>query len=349
MELNRANLGDIGARLEAISRSIGSEGDSKVGSAGTQGADVLKDLIDLLGKDGSIDKKDVNILKLFLELLSQLGGNGNKGGEELSRPMGGGGSGGAPQSGGPAGSQAPPASGASGGGEPAAASGAQPAPSDQRSTLQQVAQKAYDTIETSANADGKVSTMERTALDMFAKAFGLPPKSEPAPAPAPAPAPPPAASSGMTGVLRDMMDSAMKDGKIDKNEARAIGAIIDAMGGKSTLPAGDAQSMLRELLKGVSADGKFSKDDLSAFTKMLGLVSKDPGRLGPPKGGTVAAGSAGAAPEVQGRRVAQRGGDERAADDVAAQLPNVAKSFLQNTLGIGRFGGKQKMEDKDLF
>ncbi len=346
MELNRANLGDIGARLEAISRSIGSEGDSKVGSAGTQGADVLKDLIDLLGKDGSIDKKDVNILKLFLELLSQLGGNdGNKGGEELSRPMGGGGAGGAPQSGGPAGSQAPPASGASGGGEPAVESDARPAPSDQRSTLQQVAQKAYDTIETSANADGKVSTMERAALDMFAKAFGLPPKSEPAPAPAP----PPAASSGMTGVLRDMMDSAMKDGKIDKNEARAIGAIIDAMGGKSTLSNGDAQSMLKDLLKGVSADGKFSKDDLSAFTKMLGLVSKDPGRLGPPKVETMAAGSAGAAPEVQGRRVAQRGGEERAADDVAAQLPNVAKSFLQNTLGIGRFGGKQKMEDKDLF
>lgn len=117
MDLNNVNLPGLGARISAIEQSGATDMKQDVEGLGDQvGVDILKDLIGILGKDGSIDKKDINILKLFLELLSQLDDKEGGAKDAMSKALEGGGLASVPPAtGGPAGSQAPPVNGGSNG------------------------------------------------------------------------------------------------------------------------------------------------------------------------------------------------------------------------------------------
>jgi hypothetical protein len=70
-----------------------------------------------------------------------------------------------------------------------------------------------------------------------------------------------------------VLASAMKDGSINENESKAIGALVGKMGGNAQgLSQSDVMKMLTDVMSGTSADGSFSDQDLATFDKVLSLV-----------------------------------------------------------------------------
>jgi hypothetical protein len=371
MELNNATLANLGSQISAIERSSSGDMKKDVDSLGEQsGVGVMKDLIDLLGKDGKFDKQDLNILKLFVELMQQLEDKEGGAQDAMQKALEGGGMPiAAPATGGPSGSQAPPQGSVPTGSAPQTAApnatapggeaGKSEAPKGESSTTpssseapksdstqaasketpvqgksetsaenkaesqaecerceaQEKAETAPESKPTSSKpepqplpaeteraptpaetkpeykpavepskpeptyssrptpvetdpeqtyndlrdiAGGKngVSSNEQKALDMFANAFGIKPKSP----------------DDLTDVLRQMLKTALQDGNISENEARALSGIIGAMGGKASLREGELQSMLKDAFRGLDADGNISGQDLKTFGDMLSLV-----------------------------------------------------------------------------
>jgi hypothetical protein len=77
--LNQANLASLASKIDSISKSA--PGDVKKGVEDlteSVGSDTLKELVGQLSADGKFDKGDMKILKLFLDLLTGLEGEGKE-------------------------------------------------------------------------------------------------------------------------------------------------------------------------------------------------------------------------------------------------------------------------------
>lgn len=408
MELNKANLSSIGSQLEAIASGAANDAKSKVDDLSNQaGVGALKELVGLLGQDGSIDKKDINILKLFLELLAQLDGKEGGDKEAMNQALAqGGNQAPSPLSGGSAGSQPPPngdaaapkdggaaSQGTNGSTPPAAAdkpadSNAAPAGStteaskaddsksakadchhcddkaaaagDAKSEAKPEAtnqatpeskpkaepeskpqatpepkpeakpepkpeskpeskpetaapstskpQETYNDLRNTAKDKGGISSNEQKALDMFAKAFDVKPDDP----------------NDLTDVLRKMLKTALQDGSISENEAKALSGIIGAMGGKANLNEGELQGMLKDAFAGLDADGDISNQDLKTFGDLLSLAGGD-------KSGAHAGSSA--APARHRPTFESSGIDVFSKDFVSQMMPAMAS--LSGGLGFG--------------
>jgi hypothetical protein len=271
--LNQSSMSSLSAKVDSIAQS--GSGDSALDGnelLESVSSDSLKELVNELTSDGKFDKADGNILKLFVDLLAQLSSEEapnvpSDGGEE-------GAAGASPATGGTGGSQAPPAvpEGAAGGGsvDGGKGSGDTEAAGGGEGSTQEVkndqgedavkpgsaaAQEGYDAIKAAANEKDGVSSNEQQAIDAYAEKFGLS-----------------SGSSDLSQVLRDTMKSALENGNVDDNEAKAIAGVIDKMGGASSLSQEDLQQMLTEFMKGSEVDSTFSDQDLETFDKILSLV-----------------------------------------------------------------------------
>jgi hypothetical protein len=183
----------------------------------------------------------------------------------------------------------------------------------------------YADLKDSANGDRNVSSNEDTALRMFADKVGI--KEQP--------------KKGLDQVLKDLLGVSMSnDGKIDPKEAKAIAAVVDAMGGKSDLSRSDVLKMLSAFMNGAEVDGEFSKEDLEAFGKLLSLVDAKPSD----GGGSEMPGSGG------GGSIDLRSAKGFAAQNRFGNLSNGFASqmrFMQAAAGGGAAGGgMQTAEDQ---
>jgi hypothetical protein len=317
------------ARLDEIAKSGASEtakAKDMNAAVGSAGSDALKSLVGELTKDGKIDKADLNILKLFLDLLKSM--NADKGDDSLEKGKGDAEGGmslaAAPGAGGSGGSQAPPAASGAGGAPAADAAKGSGAPDEAGD-----GGKADDAGEAgeageASDANPKLAAASKGQTDgAEGKTAAKPGKAD---------AEKPSVDGGgdkarqtfndlkesanadgkvsgnekkaldmfadkfgvkdkgkndMSNVLKSVLESSLKDGKIDDNEAKAIEKVIDSMGGKSSLGKGEIQEMLSKFMKGAEADNNFSDQDLSTFSKLLSLADGSDASGGSSKTGGV--------------------------------------------------------------
>jgi hypothetical protein len=324
--LNQTSLSAMTKQIESLTKSGGKEAAKTATElADSVGSSALKELVKELTSDGKLDKADLNILKLFLDLLKSMGDKRQDSGASAVQPSTGSA---APASGG-GGSQSPPSAGTQGGGAPAgsnaagpasgeqsasgkvsneggcagvggkpssdkagnvggsSSSGSEPAsakPSSEGGSSAPSGQRTYDDLKSSANSDGRISENERAALKNAAEVFGIKDAS--------------LDKKDMGRVLKDTMETALKDGSISDNEADAIASVATAAKGNSSLAAGEIQSMLSSFMRAAGKDNDFSNKDLATFNKLLSLVGgfseaaassgSSPSNAGPMSGGITA-------------------------------------------------------------
>lgn len=311
---NMAKAAMAPPRLDEIAKSGASDnakGKDKNAAADSVASDTLKSLVGELTKDGKIDKGELNILKLFMDLIKNM--NADKGGDSLEKGMGdaegGMPEGAAPGAGGTGGSQAPPAAGAAGGagGAPDAGAAKGIGASDEAGESGEAGEageggKAGDASPKSAaapkgqadGAEGKTADKpgkagaEKSSVDGggdkarqtfndlkdSANADGKVSGNEKKALDMFADkfGVKDKGKSDMGNLLKSVLESSLKDGKISDNESKAIEKVIDSMGGKSSLGKDDIQQMLSKFMKGAEGDDNFSDQDLSTFSKLLSLA-----------------------------------------------------------------------------
>jgi trimeric autotransporter adhesin len=213
--IGQAAINSMASSVESIIKSS-QGGNQNAQQLKAMDSGVLKDLVSELCKDCKLDQSDVNILKLFLDLIKQL--SGGEGGANAAKPSAEAAPG-APAASAGGGSQAPPASAAKGATPATPATPAAPNKADAAATAPGDAK--------AADASPAAPKTEAKAAEKTAKAEGKDATETKGDSNADTKADKVVALKPLAKALKEIVDTAVKDGDVDKNELNAIAKLVE--------------------------------------------------------------------------------------------------------------------------
>jgi hypothetical protein len=246
MQMNTATLQPAITRTAPIQRGSASEGDQKLISQLREalGGQMFEQVLAPMLSDGKIDDAERSYLNLLLDVAANAQSSEGSSGSE------------SPQSSGTC--PAPACAAAPAQQAPASEAAATGMSAGTSTGTAGAAGQAFDKLLLAAGSDGDISANERTALNAFAKAFGLNQ----------------GASADPTDQLRELLKSSMSDGSISAKEARQIAELAGKMDGESTLSGAELAQVLSEFMQAAQKDGNFGRADLRAFEALLSLAGE---------------------------------------------------------------------------